>query len=322
MYFHESEAIAREHPNLARVIGEIDGHLATIFNPAPLRPADFASVVGCGTNQVVSIFDLLVEVEVLQTDGMVECDHCHNLMSAVAYDQAMADEDDFECTSCHCPFGRRVHRTTVYRMTPETLARPRPAVAPADIESALGELGRSPFVFRRLGQIWVLKFEGEMVLMQDAHGLHYIARLLGEAGRDVWASHLLAAHMGIDPRITAGASEQIADNTAIAAYRKKYKELQEELEEAREMNDLGQIAEIQRKMDAFATEISRVTGLGGRARERSTIDNVRKRVSMAVTRAIDSIRAEHEVLGKHLDGFISSGTIFRYAPDRRIDWVT
>lgn len=322
MYFHESEAIARKHPTLQRVVDEIDGHLATIFNPAPLRPADFASVIGCDTNQVVSIFDLLVQDEVLQADDMVECAHCLNLMSASAYDEALADEDSFECTSCHQPFGRRVRRTTVYRMTPETLARPRPAVAPADIESALGELGRSLFVFRRLGQIWVLKFEGKMVLMQDAHGLHYIACLLAEPDSDVWVSHLLAAVMEIDPRVTAGASEQVADNTAIAAYRKNYRELREELDEAREMNDVGQIAAIQGKMDAFATEISRVTGLGGRARERSTIDNVRKRVSMAVTRAIDSIRAEHEALGKHLAGFISSGTIFRYAPDRRIDWLT
>ena len=322
MYFHESEVIARKHPTLQRVVNEIDGHLATIFNPAPLRPADFASVVGCGTNQVVSIFDLLVQDEVLQADGMVECDRCHNLMSALAYDKAMADEDTFECTSCHRPFGRRVRRTAVYRMTPETLARPRPAVAPADIESALGELGRSPFVFRRLGQIWVLKFEGKMVLMEDAYGLHYIARLLADPDRDVWASHLLAAVMGIDQRITAGASEQIADNTAIAAYRKNYNELQEELEEARTMNDTGRIASIQGKMDTLTTELSRVVGLGGKAREQSSIDNVRKRVSMAVTRAIDSIRAEHEDLGKHLDGFISSGTIFRYAPDRQCDWLT
>lgn len=50
------------------------------------------------------------------------------------------------------------------------------------------------------------------------------------------------------------------------------------------MNDTGRIASIQGKMDTLATELSRVAGLDGRARERSTIDNVRKRVSMAVNR--------------------------------------
>lgn len=322
MYFHESEAIAREHPTLKRVIEQIDGHLATIFNPAPLRPADFSSVISCDTNQVVSIFDLLAQREVLLAEGMVECERCHNLMPASAYDQAMADEDDFECSGCSRPYRRRAPRTTIYRMTAETLARPRPAVATAEIEDALVELLRSPFVFRRVNQVWVLKFDGKTVLMGDAYGLHYIARLLAEPDRDLWASHLLAAVMGIDPRVTAGAAEQVADKTAISAYRKDYVDLQEELEEAREMSDLGRIEEIQTKMDALATELSRVVGLGGKPRERSSIDNVRKRVSTAVSRAIDSIRAEHEILGKHLDGFISSGTIFRYAPDRAIHWLT
>ncbi len=322
MYFHESEAIAFEHPTLKRVIEQIDGHLATIFNPAPLQPADFSSVISCDTNQVVSIFDLLAQREVLLAEGMVECDRCHNLMPAAAYDEAMADEDEFECSGCSRPYRRRAPKTTIYRMTVETLARPRPAVATAEIEDALIELLRSPFVFRRVNQVWVLKFDGKTVLMREAHGLRYIARLLAEPDRDLWASHLLAAVMGIDPRVTAGASEQVADNTAIAAYRKGYIELQEELEEAREMNDLGRIEVIQTKMDALATELSRVVGLGGKARERSSIDNVRKRVSMAVTRAIDSIRAEHQVLGKHLDGFISPGTVFRYAPDRQCNWLT
>jgi transposase-like protein len=322
MYFHESEAIAHKHPPLKRVVEEIDGHLATIFNPAPLRPADFASVVGCGTNQVVSIFDLLVKDEVLLADGMVECDRCHNLMSALAYDEAMADEDSFECTSCHRQFRRRVRRTTAYRMTPETLQRPRPAAATAEIEDALIELVRSPFVFRRINQIWVLRFAGKSALMHDARGLYYIARLLAEPDRDVWASHLLAAAVGIDPRITAGSAEPLLDSTSMAAYHTQYRELQEDLEEARAMNDLGRIESIQVKLDFFATEISRATGLCGKKRQRSTIENVRKSVSMAVSRAIDSIRAEHEVLGKHLDGFINSGTAFKYAPDRECDWLT
>ena len=278
MYFHESEAIAHKHPMLQRVVEEIDGHLATIFNPAPLRPADFASVVGCGTNQVVSIFDLLVEDEVLLADGMVECDRCHNLMSALAYDEAMADEDAFECTSCHRPFGRRVRRTTIYRMTAETLARPKPAVATAEIEDALIELVRSPFVFRRLNQTWVLRFEGRTALMQEARGLCYIARLVAEPDRDVWASHLLAAAVGIDPRVTAGSSEPYLDGPALAAYHKQYRELHEDLEDARSMNDLGRIAAVQEKMEFFATEISRATGLHGKKREHSTIQNIRKSV--------------------------------------------
>ena len=79
MYFHESEAIALEHPGLHGIVEQIDGHLATIFSSAPLRPGDFSCNLACDTNQVISIFDLLVESEVLLSERMVECQRCHIL---------------------------------------------------------------------------------------------------------------------------------------------------------------------------------------------------------------------------------------------------
>ena len=42
---------------------------------------------------------------------------------------------------------------------------------------------------------------------------------------------------------------------------------------------------------------------------------------MAVTRAIDSIRDEHAVLGRHLRNSIQPGLIFRYDPERDPDWL-
>lgn len=322
MYFHESEAIAREHTDLRSVIEQIDSHLATIFNPAPLRPADFSSVICCDTNQVVSVFDLLAQREVLLAEGMVECDRCHNLMPVSDYDEAMADEDDFNCSSCNRPYRRRAQRTTIFRMTAETLARPRPAVAPADIETALGELGRSPFVFRRLGQIWVLKFEGEMKLMQDARGLFYVARLLAEPDRDVWCAYLLAAAVGIDPRITLGSSGPASDNPTMRKCKDTLDDLREELDTAKASDDEGRIARIESDMREITTEMARAMGLRGKIRENSDVNKVRKSVSMAVSRAVDSIRDEHKALGTHLLSFISSGMVFRYSPDRKIDWLT
>ena len=40
------------------------------------------------------------------------------------------------------------------------------------------------------------------------------------------------------------------------------------------------------------------------------------------TRAIDSIRDEHAVLGRHLQNSISSGLTFRYDPERDPNWLT
>jgi len=229
---------------------------------------------------------------------------------------------DFRSNRDRTRYRRRAPRTTVYRMTAETLARPRPAVAPANIETALGELGRSPFVFRRLGQIWVLKFEGEMKLMQDARGLFYVARLLAEPDRDVWCAHLLAAAVGIDPRITLGSSGPASDNPTMRKCKETLDDLREELDTAMASDDEGRFARIESDMRQITKEIARSMGLGGKIRENTDVDKVRKSVSMAVSRAVDSIRDEHKVLGKHLLSFISSGTIFRYSPDRKIDWLT
>ncbi len=144
MYFQESEAIAREHPDLVQVVEEIDGHLASIFTHAPLRPGDFACVMACDENQVVAVFDLLVDREVLDADRSVECRQCQNLMSHADFRQAVEDEDDFECTSCGRPFHRHTPVTTVYRLSAETLARPKPAVKTDDVESALRHLDGAP----------------------------------------------------------------------------------------------------------------------------------------------------------------------------------
>jgi hypothetical protein len=322
MYFHESEAIAREYRDLLPTLEQVDELLATIFTAAPLRAADFSCKLACDTNHVVAIFDLLVEHDVLLSEEMVECERCHNLMSAVAFQQANADEDDFECSSCSRPFRRRTPIMTVYRMTAETLARPKPAVATPDVESALRELDQSARVFRRLGQVWVIKYEGELILMQDARGLSYLARLMAEPGRIVPAASLLAAVVGIDPRITGGTSGRLLDDEAMARYKQRYAELQEDLEEAECRNDLGRVAELQSDMEAFGTEIARATGLGGRKRERTDAEKVRKSVSMAVSRAIDSIRDEHAVLGRHLQNSISPGLTFRYDPENDPGWLT
>ncbi len=170
-----------------------------------------------------------------------------------------------------------------YRMTAETLARPQPAIPTADVELALRELDQSPNVFRRLGQVWVLKYDGQMVLMEDARGLSYLARLLWEPGRTVPAASLLAAVVGIDPRITTGSLERGLDDEGMANYRERYAELQGGLDEAERFNDLGRIDQLKTELEALELQLAREIGLGGRRREKIDADRVRKNVSMAVT---------------------------------------
>jgi hypothetical protein len=98
--------------------------------------------------------------------------------------------------------------------------------------------------------------------------------------------------------------------------------VEEELEEAENHKDLGRVAKLKSERDALGMELARAYGLAGRKRERTDVEKVRKSVSMAVKRAIDSIRDEHAVLGRHLRNSISPGLTFCYDPEHRIDCLT
>jgi hypothetical protein len=170
--------------------------------------------------------------------------------------------------------------------------------------------------------MWVLSLDGKTVYMKDSVGLVYIARLLSEPHRDIAAVSLLAARAGIDPRVAAGSSGPILDEQARKDYGRRYTELQEELAKAEAHNDLGRVSKMQAEMEALMTELASATGLGGRDREQTDAEKVRKSVSMAVSRDISKIEAEHESLARHLTASISSGRVFRYSPESPIDWLT
>lgn len=123
MFFQESEAIARDHPDLGRVVQRIDEQLSGISETAPLRPGDFACVLGAEENQVESVFELLSQWSVLLAEEMVECGRCQNLMPGDDFRQAVEDEDEFECTGCGHVFPVRSKPVLVYRLAPQLLPR-------------------------------------------------------------------------------------------------------------------------------------------------------------------------------------------------------
>lgn len=135
MFFPESEAIVRKHRELQRVAGLVDERLSEIFSTAPLRPSDFACVIGADVNQVTSFFDLLAQDGLLHRAEMVECGRCHNLMAAAAFRQAVEDEDDFECSHCGRSFSKWSKPIVVYRMAAHVASRPKPK-APDSVQTA------------------------------------------------------------------------------------------------------------------------------------------------------------------------------------------
>ena len=176
-------------------------------------------------------------------------------------------------------------------------------------------------VFRLRGEFWQLSFDSKTVFIRDSVGMGYIARLLMEPNVSIPAVTLLAARAGIDPLVAAGSSGEILDDETRKRYGTRYRELVEDLAEAKANNDLGRIEKLESELEDLTNELASATGLGGRSRQKSDFEKVRKAVSMAVTRDIERIGKRHESLGRHLDTAIDLGATLRYAPEGQLDWL-
>jgi tetratricopeptide (TPR) repeat protein len=183
--------------------------------------------------------------------------------------------------------------------------------------------------FRCEGDYWSLTFEGRTVRVRDVKGLHYLARLLAEPGREFHVMDLVALESGGDapvghaePELQSsglGDSGEMLDARAKEAYRRRLAESEEDIEEARAMGDTGRATQAGVERDFLVRELSRAVGLGGRDRRAgSTSERARASVTRAVRQAITRIRQHHPPLGKHLDHAIHTGAFCAYQPDARV----
>jgi ribosomal protein L34E len=134
MYFQESEAIVGEHGDLQPLVERVDEQLSRMVTPAPLRPGDFACVLGADATQVAGVFELLAERDVLFVEEMVECESCQTLMPLGEYQKAVRDEDDFACTACGREVPDECEPISIYRMTPRTIRRNQESTKPRDVQ--------------------------------------------------------------------------------------------------------------------------------------------------------------------------------------------
>jgi tetratricopeptide (TPR) repeat protein len=182
--------------------------------------------------------------------------------------------------------------------------------------------------FRRDGDYWSLAFDGKKVLFKDYKGMHYLARLLGEPGRELHVLDLVALESGgaapgsgPEPeRLQPGRDDagEMLDARAKAAYRRRLAEIEEDLAQAQAMGDAGRTAQAHAERDFLARELSRAVGLGGRDRSAgSASERARASVTRAIRQAMTRIRQQHPSLGRHLDRTIRTGTYCSYLAEPR-----
>lgn len=184
-------------------------------------------------------------------------------------------------------------------------------------------------IFRREGDHWLVAFEGHSVRVRELKGFGYIARLLADPARERHACELAGG-----PEMPSGAAARtgpwpgdagpLLDEQARAAYRRRLVEIDEDIEQARELSDPERLAQAQSERDFLVRELGRAVGLGGRERRAgSPAERARVSVTQAIRRSIARIQEHHPSLAEHLDRFIRTGTYCAYLPDPRVrsTWV-
>ena len=175
------------------------------------------------------------------------------------------------------------------------------------------------------GDTRTVRFAGRTVLVRDLKGLRYLARLLAEPGREFHVLDLVAVEHGSlptcgsapdDASAAGGAGLEVLDQQAREAYRRRLAEVDEDIEEATRMSDLGRIELAQRDRDYLMAELARAVGLGGRHRMvGSTTERARTSVTRSLRYAISRLAEHHPELGNHLEQAVRTGAYCSYAPD-------
>jgi tetratricopeptide (TPR) repeat protein len=183
-------------------------------------------------------------------------------------------------------------------------------------------------MFRREGDYWSVVFEGRTVRMRDLKGIRYLARLLADPGRELHVLDLVAAESG---RVGGGESRaaglsrtgpgdagEMLDVRAKDAYRRRLGEIEDDIEQARALEDTEREAQADAERDFLVRELSRAVGLHHRDRRAaSTSERARVSVTRAVRQGMARVAEHHPELGEHLDRTIRTGTYCAYVPDPR-----
>ena len=121
-----------------------------------------------------------------------------------------------------------------------------------------------------------------------------------------------------------GGTAEGSDRSALSAYKADFKELEEELAEARQNNDEAGQALIDKQLSVLLAHIKRDQGLGGRLRKDvDDRERVRKAVSNAIARVLDDIRRDDAGLAAHLKPpTLTRGRTLCYSPKTPVSWET
>lgn len=208
-------------------------------------------------------------------------------------------------------FGARRQAERVRRMLADSAHAP----ARQPLEPAVA-------VFVRVGHQRRICFGDNDLTVADLKGYRYLERLLSQPGREWHVLDLVAAEQ-TGPSGPVEPGLPLLDDRAREAYRRRLVEVEQDIDEATSMNDLGRLDLAQRDRDYLVAELTAAIGLGGRSRTvRDPSERARTSVARSLRYALARLGEHHAALAGHLQRTIRTGTFCSYCCDplAAVEW--
>jgi eukaryotic-like serine/threonine-protein kinase len=192
--------------------------------------------------------------------------------------------------------------------------------------------------FRHEGEYWTITYQDAICRFRDVSGLRYIAHLLQHPHQEFHVTDLVHCEAEAEASTSTkdmefirqsgtsaglGDAGEALDGQARAAYKQRVRDLQEELEEAKEFNDIGRVEKLEDEIEFLTQELAGAVGLGGRNRKAaSASERARVNVTRAIKAVIKKTGEQSESLGLYFATTIKTGNFCSYLPDPRfpVSW--
>lgn len=216
---------------------------------------------------------------------------------------------------------RAVHLLTDAASDADTLEMP---VRAAVWRQRLEGLTESTSLIESRHGSWVLTMNDLRAVVPDRRGVRYLVRLLTNPGKPIPALVLAAESDDAATVLAQPGRQPVLDQQALAAYRRRIRELDASLVDARSRGDPAAAGRLQAEHDALLEELRHSTGKAGRPREfPDPSERARTAVRKAIKRAIDEVTADEPAIGMYLRATVATGVTCCYtpAPGRAVRWI-
>lgn len=180
------------------------------------------------------------------------------------------------------------------------------------------------YEFRKKGEIWVIRYEGDDMYLKDSVGVQCISQLLSKPNDPVFVMELRAIVNGQKPESVAliQTRDNVVDTETLTNLKRRYLELQSDLEETqRDGNEVAE-KEIEEEMEQIVQYLCQAKTKGGEIRKMNDdFEKSRSATSKAFWRTINLIRNELPQLADYLEKSCVVGVVCNYNPEHRIDWI-